>query len=110
AQQSPPPPEQMGQPPGVPPDAMPQKPGTPPVPGAAGFNVSIEDVVRALKLIETQLKGPVWASGDLAVVGMSSNPMVMVGVQRDLPIVNSVMQALHGIATEHAVGPRLELV
>jgi hypothetical protein len=112
AQQTPPTPEKMGAPPGPPPGSTPSVPSPPPAPGVAGMNVTIEDVSRALKMIEAQLKGPVWATGDLAVVGMSSNPMVIVGLQRDLALVNPVMQAMHGIAVVDAPkgAPRLELV
>jgi hypothetical protein len=112
AQEKPPPPEQMGQPPGVPQGAAPQKPEPTQAPAAAGMNVTLADVQRTLKLVETQLRGPVWATGDLAVVGMSANPMVVVGLERDLAIVNSVMQALHGIAVLQVEKdmPRLELV
>jgi len=111
-QQEQPKPEQLGAQPGMPPQASPQRPSPPPVPGTAGMNVTLEDVTRALKLIEAQLKGPVWATGDLAVVGMSSNPAVVVGLQRDLPIVSAVMQSLHGIAVADVPkeAPRLELV
>lgn len=113
AQQSAPSPDKLGSgPPPVPPEAAPQKPGLPPTPGVAGLNVSLEDVSRALKMVETRLKGPVWATGDLAIVGVSASPMVKVGLQRDLAIVNSVMQALHGIAVVETPKemPLLELV
>jgi hypothetical protein len=101
-----------GQPsPGPPAGSLPQPASPAPAPGMAQLNVSIQDVQRALALIKPQLRGPVWATADLAVVGMSSNPMVVVGLERDLPIVNSVMQSLHGIALPDSGvhQPRLEL-
>jgi hypothetical protein len=106
-----PPDTATGAPPGPPPGSAPQKPSPPPTPGMAGMNVTIEDVSRALEMVKVKLKGPVFATGDLAVVGMSANPMVVVGVQRDLPIVNSVMAGLHGIAVAEAPSgmPRLEV-
>lgn len=112
AQQKPPGQESLGQPAGIPPSAMPQPPTQPPAPGTAAMNVTLGDVSRVLALIKTQLKGPVWAAGELAVVGMSPNPMLVVGVQKDLAIVNSVMQSLHGIAVVNVPPdmPRLELV
>jgi hypothetical protein len=113
AQQNAPSPDKLGSaPPSVPPEAAPQKPGPPPTPGVAGMNVTLEDVTRALKMVETRLKGPVWATGDLAIVGMSASPMVVVGLSRDLPIVNSIMQSLHGMAVADVPKemPRLELV
>jgi hypothetical protein len=112
AQQQQPPPEQLGGQPGMPPEMAPQRGAPPTAPGAAGMNVTLQDVERALKVIESQLKGPVWATDELAVVGMSAHPVVVVGLQRDLPVVNSVMHALHGIAVVDAPkdAPRLELV
>jgi hypothetical protein len=106
-----PPPAATGAQPGPPSDAMPQRPSPPPPPGVGGMNVTLQDVERALAMIKPQLKGPVWATGDLAVVGMSSNPMLVVGVQKDLPLVNSVMAGLHGIAvaTVPEGMPRLEV-
>jgi len=75
------------------------------------MNVTLQDVERALAMVKAQLKGPVWATGDLAVVGMSANPMLVVGVQKDLPIVNSIMAGLHGIAVADVPEgmPRLEI-
>ena len=106
-----PPAAASGQPAGPPPGSQPQRPSPPPAPGIAGMNVTLEDVERALAMVKSKLKGPVWATGDLAVVGMSANPMLVVGVERDLPIVNSVMAGLHGIAVATAPSgmPRLEL-
>lgn len=112
AQAKPPSAEGLGQPAPMPPSAMPQSPSPAPPPGVANLNVTLQDVQRVLDMVKGQLKGPVWATGDLAVVGMSTNPMLVVGVQKDLGIVNSVMQGLHGIAvaTVPPDMPRLELV
>jgi hypothetical protein len=106
-----PPPAASGAQPGPPPDSMPQKPSPPPAPGVGGMNVTLQDVERALAMIKAQLKGPVYATGDLAVVGMSSNPMLVVGVAKDLPIVNSIMAGLHGIAVAKVPDgmPQLEI-
>jgi hypothetical protein len=106
-----PPPAATGEQPGPPPSAMPQKPSPPPAPGVGGMNVTLQDVERALAMVKPQLTGPVYATGDLAVVGMSANPMLVVGVKKDLPIVNSIMAGLHGIAVAKVPDgmPQLEL-
>lgn len=106
-----PPAAASGEPPGPPSGSQPQPPSPPPTPGIAGMQVTLQDVERALALIKAQLKGPVWATGDLAVVGMSAQPMLVVGLERDLPLVNSVIQGLHGLAVTDAPKgmPRLEI-
>lgn len=106
-----PPASASGEPPGPPPGSQPQPPSPPPTPGIGGMQITLADVEKAMAMIKGQLKGPVWATGDLAVVGMSAQPMLVVGLERDLPLVNSVIQGLHGLAvTEAPKGmPRLEL-
>lgn len=107
-----PPQAATGAPPGPPPGSQPQAPSPPPTPGIAGMQVTLQDVERALEMVKAQIKGPVWATGDLAVVGMSAQPMLVVGLDRDLAIVNSVMAGLHGMAVTSVPDgmPRLELV
>lgn len=106
-----PPPEASGEPPGPPQSAVPQPPSQPPQPGVAGMNVTLHDIEQALLMVKPQLRGPVFAVGDLAVVGMSAHPMVEVGVQRDLALVAPILAGMHGIAVPQAPPgmPRLEV-
>jgi hypothetical protein len=85
--------QQPGQPPAPGPPQAEQKP-TPPSPQQ--FMATLENVQKALTLIESGLSGHVWAIGELAIAGQSAQPMVMVEKKEDLPKVESVMKVVKG--------------
>lgn len=87
--------QDLGQQP-MPPGAAPQRPGMAPapMPSQVGFTM-LGDVERTLGAIKPQLHGGVWAIGELAAVGMSSRPIVMVQSEKDIGVVRTLMQQLH---------------
>lgn len=95
AQQAQPTQQDLGQQP-MPPGAAPQRPGfaQAPLPAQVGVTM-LGDVERALSVLKPRLHGGVWAIGELAAVGMSSRPIVMVQSEKDIGVVRSMMQQLH---------------
>jgi len=83
---------------GLPPGQGPQPPQGPTPPGPGQFMTNLSQVEQSLLLVKASLVGAVWAVGELAIVGMAPNPMVMVEKPADLPKVEPLLQGLHGQA------------
>lgn len=86
---------------GLPPSALLQRSAAPPQPTPTQMGaslISLGQIEAGLKLIESQLKGPVWAVGEVAIAGRSMTPLVMVQDEQDLALVNTVIKGLHGNA------------
>lgn len=95
------PPGMTGAGPALPPGGMPQGPHVLPQPTPVQMGVefvSLGQVEAGMRLIESTLKGAVWAVGELAVAGQSSRPIVMVQAKEDLARVKSVVGGLRGDA------------
>jgi len=87
---------QQGQQPGQQPIAPPQGEGRPTPPSPQQFMATLENVQKAIKLVEAGLQGRVWAIGELAIAAQASQPTLMVENDRDLASVQSAINMMHG--------------
>jgi hypothetical protein len=88
---------QQGQQPGqAPAPAPPQAEQKPTPPSPQQFMATLENVQKAITLVETGLHGHVWAIGELAIAAQAAQPTLMVDDHRDLGPVQGALKMMHG--------------
>lgn len=90
---------QQGQQPGQSPIAPPQGEQKPTPPSPQQFMATLDNIEKAIKVVESGLHGHVWAIGELAIAAQAASPTLMVENDRDLAAVQGAVNMVHGSVT-----------